>query len=285
MLAFHCSWRSISEDNHPYFFPTTKFRARIPHDDWENFRYAAWDYHHGRGLLADEAMIVSTPIPSRDSEQRHSIRYCMDLVMLEHGNGEHHLRHDISTPVFLTRAAEAEDGGHGFGGFLSWLFNAGAAHAAEEKPLSRDWDAHEFGARTTVPFARLQGAKKYKVSDVRFLDRRALGGGGARVTGPEDPLFEGAALRPGEVYTRSQLLRELEALSSCGMFDGVKVEAVRPQPDGTLGLTVSYAETLCPPAKRFSCVNVGGLLPAQADEVDDDDMTEREKIALDPAEA
>ncbi|KAE8777668.1 Protein TOC75, chloroplastic [Hordeum vulgare] len=179
----------------------------------------------------------------------------------------------------------AEDGGHGFGGFLSWLFNAGAAHAAEEKPLSRDWDAHEFGARTTVPFARLQGAKKYKVSDVRFLDRRALGGGGARVTGPEDPLFEGAALRPGEVYTRSQLLRELEALSSCGMFDGVKVEAVRPQPDGTLGLTVSYAETLCPPAKRFSCVNVGGLLPAQADEVDDDDMTEREKIALDPAEA
>lgn len=174
----------------------------------------------------------------------------------------------------------SEDGGRGFGGFLSWLFNAGAAHAAEEKPSSRDWDAHEFGVRTTVPFARLQGAKRYKVSDVRFLDRRAFGGGGARVTGPDDPLFEGAALRPGEVYTRSQLLGELEALSTCGMFEGVSVEAVRPLPDGTLGLTVSYAETLWPPAKRFSCVNVGGLLPAQADEVDDDDMTEREKIAL-----
>ncbi|KAE8777669.1 hypothetical protein D1007_49536 [Hordeum vulgare] len=64
MLGFHCSWRSISEDNHPYFFPTTKFRARIPDDDWENFRYAAWDCHHGRVLLADEAMTVSTPIPS-----------------------------------------------------------------------------------------------------------------------------------------------------------------------------------------------------------------------------
>lgn len=33
----------------------------------------------------------------RDSEQRHSIRGCMDLVMLEHGNEEHHLRHDISS--------------------------------------------------------------------------------------------------------------------------------------------------------------------------------------------
>ncbi|KAF7043375.1 hypothetical protein CFC21_052742 [Triticum aestivum] len=176
----------------------------------------------------------------------------------------------------------SEDGGRGLGGLLSWLFNAGAAHAAEEKPPSRDWDAHEFGARTTVPFARLQGAKRYKVSDVRFLDRRAPGGGGgARLTaGPDDPLFEGAALRPGEVYTRSQLLGELEALSSCGMFDGVSVEAVRPQPDGTLGLTVSYAEALWAPAKRFSCVNMGGLLPAQADEVEDDDMTEREKIAL-----
>uniref|UniRef100_A0A8I6Y2D3 F-box domain-containing protein n=1 Tax=Hordeum vulgare subsp. vulgare TaxID=112509 RepID=A0A8I6Y2D3_HORVV len=63
MLGFHCSWRSISEDNHPYFFPTTKFRARIPDDDWENFRYAAWDCHHGRVLLADEAMTASTPIP------------------------------------------------------------------------------------------------------------------------------------------------------------------------------------------------------------------------------
>uniref|UniRef100_A0ACD6A1G8 Uncharacterized protein n=1 Tax=Avena sativa TaxID=4498 RepID=A0ACD6A1G8_AVESA len=168
--------------------------------------------------------------------------------------------------------------GGGFGGFLSRLFTAGPAHAVEENPPSRDWDAHEFGARVTVPFERLKGAKRYKVSDVRFLDR---GDEGARVTGPEDPLFEGSALRPGGVYTRSQLLGELAALSSSGMFERVGVEAVRPQPDGTLGLTVSYAEALWSPAKRFSCVNVGGLVPAQAaDETEDDDMTLREKMAL-----
>ncbi|KAM0868441.1 hypothetical protein ACQ4PT_041301 [Festuca glaucescens] len=132
----------------------------------------------------------------------------------------------------------------------------------------------------TVPFEGLKGAKRYKVSDLRFLDRGPLGGGDARVTGTEDPLFEGSALQPGGVYTRSQLLGELEALSSSGMFERVNVDAVRPQPDGTLGLTVSYAESLWSPAKRFSCVNVGGLLPAQADETEDDDMTLREKMAL-----
>ncbi|KAI4993779.1 hypothetical protein ZWY2020_008092 [Hordeum vulgare] len=42
--------------------------------------------------------VRATQAPSRrDSEQRHSIRGCMDLVMLEHGNEEHHLRHDISS--------------------------------------------------------------------------------------------------------------------------------------------------------------------------------------------
>ncbi|CAM0874462.1 unnamed protein product [Alopecurus aequalis] len=174
----------------------------------------------------------------------------------------------------VTGPPPVRGGGGGFGGFMSWLFTAGPAHAAEENPPSRDWDAHDFGARMTVPFARLKGAKRYKVSDVRFVDS------GARVTGPEDPLFETSALQPGGVYTRSQLLGELEALSSSGMFERVNVEAVRPQPDGTLGLTVSYAESFWPPAKRFSCVNVAGLVPAQADEAEDDDMTLREKMAL-----
>ncbi|KAI4986696.1 hypothetical protein ZWY2020_019326 [Hordeum vulgare] len=57
MLGFLCSWRhnSVREvgDNIPHFFPTTKFLARIPDDDWGNFRYAAWDCRHGRVLLGD----------------------------------------------------------------------------------------------------------------------------------------------------------------------------------------------------------------------------------------
>uniref|UniRef100_A0A453KGG8 Uncharacterized protein n=1 Tax=Aegilops tauschii subsp. strangulata TaxID=200361 RepID=A0A453KGG8_AEGTS len=35
-----------------------------------------------------------------DGRQRHSIRGCVDLVMLEHGNGKHHLHHDISSSQF-----------------------------------------------------------------------------------------------------------------------------------------------------------------------------------------
>jgi hypothetical protein len=169
--------------------------------------------------------------------------------------------------------------GGGFGGFLSRLFTAGPAQAAEENPPSRDWDAHDFGPRMTVPFERLKGAKRYKVSELRFLDRGPLGED-ARVTGADDPLFEGSALQPGGVFTRSQLLGELEALSSSGMFERVNVDAIRPQPDGTLGLTVAYAESLWAPAKHFSCVNVGGLVPSQSDETEDDDMTLREKMAL-----
>ncbi|CAM0877897.1 unnamed protein product [Alopecurus aequalis] len=57
MLGFLFPWRSNSgqevEDNVPHFVPTTKFRARIPDDDWGGRDYAAWDCRHGRVLLGD----------------------------------------------------------------------------------------------------------------------------------------------------------------------------------------------------------------------------------------
>ncbi|KAM3279979.1 hypothetical protein ACQJBY_047020 [Aegilops geniculata] len=57
MLGFLCSWRSDSvdevEDNIPHFFPTTKFPARIPDDNWGGWGYAARDCRHGRVLLGD----------------------------------------------------------------------------------------------------------------------------------------------------------------------------------------------------------------------------------------
>ncbi|KAI4986718.1 hypothetical protein ZWY2020_019348 [Hordeum vulgare] len=59
MLGFLCSWLPDSvhevEDNIPHFFPTTKFPARIPDDDWGDFHYAAWDCRHGRVLLGDDS--------------------------------------------------------------------------------------------------------------------------------------------------------------------------------------------------------------------------------------
>ncbi|KAM3280245.1 hypothetical protein ACQJBY_047179 [Aegilops geniculata] len=78
MLGFLCSSRrpnSVHEvkDNIPHFFPTTKFRARIPDDDWGYFRYAAWDCRHGRVLLGNMAyepgpLVVWDPMTGRRRE-------------------------------------------------------------------------------------------------------------------------------------------------------------------------------------------------------------------------
>ncbi|KAL6656827.1 hypothetical protein ACP70R_004607 [Stipagrostis hirtigluma subsp. patula] len=165
-------------------------------------------------------------------------------------------------------------GGGGRGGLLSWVFSAGAARADEGKPAAdRGWDAHGFAVtRTPVPLARLDGRKRYKVSELSFLDRRARDGAPAA----ESPLFDPAALRAGGVYTKSQLLAELEALTSSGMFEQVSFLG-KPMPDGTLGLTVSYAESVWPgTAHRFKCVNVGHM--AAPEDGLDADMTARERM-------
>ncbi|XBI86440.1 hypothetical protein VPH35_094403 [Triticum aestivum] len=77
MLGFLCSWRPYSvhevEDNIPHFFPTTKFRARIPDDDWGDWGYTAWDCRHGRVLLGDQSyhpvpLVVWDPMSGRRRE-------------------------------------------------------------------------------------------------------------------------------------------------------------------------------------------------------------------------
>ncbi|KAL6856156.1 hypothetical protein ACP4OV_018958 [Aristida adscensionis] len=170
-------------------------------------------------------------------------------------------------------------GGGGRGGFLSWIFSAGAARAEEEgEPAAggRGWDAHGFAVtRTPVPISRLDGRKRYKVSELSFLDRRAGAGAGAPAA-ERSPLFEAAALRPGGVYTRSQLMEELRAMASSEMFEQVAILG-RPKPDGTLGLTVSYAEAVWPgAADRLRCINVGLMAPQ--DDGLGADMTARERM-------
>jgi hypothetical protein len=126
----------------------------------------------------------------------------------------------------------------------------------------------------TVPLTKLSGLKRYKLSELKFFDRAAAGGGS--YTGPEDSFFEMVTLQPGGVYTKSQLLKELETLVSCGMFERVDLE-VKPKPDNTIGLTVSFVESVWSAAKQFKCINVG--LMSQSGQVDfDQDMTEREKM-------
>ncbi|CAN6295617.1 unnamed protein product [Urochloa humidicola] len=163
-------------------------------------------------------------------------------------------------------------GGGGGGGFWSHLFSAGAANADDKS--SGDWDAHGLPVNMTVPLTKLSGLKRYKLSELKFFDRAAAGGGA--YTGPEDSFFEMVTLQPGGVYTKSQLLKELETLVSCGMFERVDLE-VKPKPDNTIGLTVSFVESVWSAAKQFKCINVG--LMSQSGQVDfDQDMTEREKM-------
>lgn len=118
------------------------------------------------------------------------------------------------------------------------------ATAAEDR-----WDAHGLAAGKSVPPTKLDARKRYKVSAVGFRDRRRTG-----AENDDDPLV--TRLRAGGVYTRSQLLGELRALADTGSFDDVHVTA-SPMPDGTLGVTVSYAERVFGDADRFRCVNVG----------------------------
>jgi len=170
----------------------------------------------------------------------------------------------------------------GGGGFLSWIFSAGVAraHEHEGKPQAGDWDAHGLPVtRTPVTLSRLDGRKRYKVSELNFLDRRArtteASAGEKEKT--STPLFDDmTTLRSGGVYTRLQLHDELQTMTSSGMFEQVSLQG-KPKPDGTLALTVTYAESVWPGAvKRLKFVNVG-LMPPLGDGPDDD-MTAREKM-------
>lgn len=166
-------------------------------------------------------------------------------------------------------------GRRGGGGFLSWIFSAGAARADEGKPAGADWDAHGLPiTRTPVPLSRLHGRKRYKISEVNFLDRRARDNASSA---EKNPLLDDmVSLRPGGVYTRLQLLGQLQAMTSSGMFEQISLQG-KPKPDGTLALTVAYAENIWPgAAKRVKCVNVGLMAPPDAGPAED--MTAREKM-------
>lgn len=84
------------------------------------------------------------------------------------------------------------------------------------------------------------------------------------------------SLKPGGVYTKAQLQKELESLATCGMFEKVDMEG-KTNADGSLGLTISFAESMWERADRFRCINVGLMGQSKPVEMDPD-MSEKEKI-------
>ncbi|CAI8616635.1 unnamed protein product [Vicia faba] len=172
-------------------------------------------------------------------------------------------------------------GGGGSGGGGGGWFNGGEgsfwsrilspARAIADEPKSQDWDSHELPANITVLLGRLSGFKKYKISDIVFLDRNTK-----RKIGTEDSFLDMVSLKPGGVYTKAQLQKELESLATCGMFEKVDMEG-KTNADGSLGLTISFAESMWEKADRFRCINVGLMGQSKPIEMDPD-MSDKEKL-------
>ncbi|XP_044505110.1 protein TOC75-3, chloroplastic-like [Mangifera indica] len=161
-------------------------------------------------------------------------------------------------------------GGNGDDGFWRNLLCQDSA-IADENNESQEWDSHGLPANIIVQLSKLSGFKKYKLSDILFFDRRR----GVTV-GTEDSFFEMVSLRPGGVYTKAQLMKELESLATCGMFEKVDMET-KTKPDGTLALTISFLESTWQSADRIRCINVG-LMPQSKLVEMDPDMTDKEKM-------
>ncbi|XP_073303084.1 protein TOC75-3, chloroplastic-like [Primulina huaijiensis] len=158
------------------------------------------------------------------------------------------------------------DGGQGHN-FWSCIFLA----LAKDDDPQQEWDSHGLPANIVVLLNKLSGFKKYKVSDILFFDRRR-----GSTVGTDDSFFEMVSLRPGGVYTKAQLQKELETLATCGMFEKVDLET-KTNPDGTINVTIPFLESTWQSADRFRCINVGLMAQSKPIEMDAD-MTEKEKL-------
>ncbi|KAK4483101.1 hypothetical protein RD792_010278 [Penstemon davidsonii] len=182
----------------------------------------------------------------------------------------------LSIPLFNSGGGGRGDGGGGGrggggegGDFWTRIFSP-IAVATDDDP-QKEWDSHGLPANIVVQLNKLSGFKKYKVSEIVFFDRRR-----GSTIGTDDSFFEMVSLRPGGVYTKAQLQKELETLATCGMFEKVDLET-KTNPDGTINITIPFLESTWQSADRFRCINVG-LMPQSKPIEMDADMTEKEKI-------
>ncbi|RHN76121.1 putative chloroplast envelope protein translocase, IAP75 [Medicago truncatula] len=160
-------------------------------------------------------------------------------------------------------------GGGGGGGFWSRFFTPAAAIADETK--SDEFDSHGMPVNITIQLNKLSGFKKYKISDITFFDKKRK-----TKTSSDDSFSEMITIVPGGVYTRAQLQKELDGLTSSGMFEKVDLEG-KTNADGTVGITVSYSESTWEAAEKFRCMNVGMMPQTKPIELDSD-MTEKERM-------
>ncbi|KAJ0870834.1 putative bacterial surface antigen (D15), surface antigen D15 [Helianthus annuus] len=140
-------------------------------------------------------------------------------------------------------------GSGGGGGGGGWWRRLLSPEANADENQSSEWDSHGLPADIVVQLNKLSGFKKYKVSDLVFLDKVK-----SITVGSDDSFFEMVSIKSGGVYTKAQLQKELETLATCGMFEKVDLEA-----------------------DHFKCINVGLMQQSKAVDVDEN-MTEKEKM-------
>ncbi|GAB2285813.1 Putative translocon at the outer envelope membrane of chloroplasts 75-III [Dionaea muscipula] len=168
------------------------------------------------------------------------------------------------------RRGRRRGGGENFG-FWSRLFSPVALAKEGEESKSAEWDSHGLPANVRVLLRKMEGFKRYKVSKVMFYDQ-----GKRNTIGTEDSFFEMVSLRPGGIYTKAQLEKEVETLATCGMFEKVDLEA-RTNPDGTVNIILPFKESTWSPVGSFQCINVG--LMSQPKPIESDpDMSDKEKM-------
>lgn len=164
-------------------------------------------------------------------------------------------------------------GGRGGGGGGASGSKPSLSYAIASEEERSTWDSHGLPAKVPIALNKLSGLKRYKVSEILFFDRNRK----VTVEGTEDSFFEMVSIRPGGIYNKALLQKEVETLATCGMFEKVDLVA-NAKPDGTIGVTVSFVESTWQSADSFRCINVG-LLPQTKPLEMDPDMTDKELMA------
>ncbi|KAK1394219.1 Translocon at the outer envelope membrane of chloroplasts 75-III [Heracleum sosnowskyi] len=160
-------------------------------------------------------------------------------------------------------------GGSGGGSFWSRLRSYFVANAKEDES-STEWDPHGLSGNVVLQLNKLSKGKKYKVSEVDFVDRLT-----SEII-DVDWINDIVSIRPNGIYTKAQIQKELDDLAACGMFETVDVES-RTKPDGTIGVVISFVESSWSVKDRFKCINVGLMAPSSI-EKDQMQMSERERM-------
>ncbi|KAK1357230.1 Translocon at the outer envelope membrane ofs protein 75-III [Heracleum sosnowskyi] len=159
-------------------------------------------------------------------------------------------------------------GGSGGGGFWSRLVSFFAPKTKAEESQPEEWDPHGLSDNVELDIKELSEFKKYKVSDVTLIDDLT-----SKSIVSDDPFNEVFTIKPGDIYTKSQMQEKREEFANCGMFEKVDFGS-KTKPDGTIGIKVSFVENNWSASDKFKCINVGLMDPLESRTRDKDDSWE-----------